>query len=97
MELTITAWYKDAAALYTISENNGYMMATLQNYSGAVHNTPPSRLNMISNGRTCKSEAEDQQLVDAICKAITEKVKLQAQDPLFPETVFRKHIVDNLV
>jgi hypothetical protein len=97
MELTITAWYKDAPALYTISENNGYMMATLQNYSGAAHNTPPGRLNVISDGKTCKSDAEDQQLVEAICMAITEKIKLDAQDPLFPETVFRKHIIDNLV
>jgi hypothetical protein len=97
MELTITAWYKDAPALYTVSENNGYLMAILQSYAGAPHNTPPGRLSMVHNGRTCKSEVEDQQLVEAICKAITEKVKLQAQDPLFPETIFRNHVVDNLV
>ena len=97
MDIKITALYKDAPALYTVSGNNGYMMATLLDYSGAPHNKPPTRLIMISNDGRCKGLPEDQLLIDAICKELTQKAKGTYQDPLFPDTPFRNHIVDNLV
>ncbi len=97
MEAQITAWYKEATALYAVAGNNGYMMATLLDYSGAPHNKPPERFIMISNEGRCKSLPEEQQLIDTISKELAKKTKSSELDPLFPDTAFRHRIVDYLV